>query len=322
MARGSRQPLAAGFLLLLAALGAVGCGSSSQPQSSVATTSAAAASASGGAGDGKPPVTLGTKNFTEELILGQLYAQALRAKGYSVTLRSNLGASERVARELESGKIDGYPEYTGTILSVIAHDSRRPSSSGEAYARAAKYEREHGAELLAMAPAQDTDVLVTTPSYAAQHRLSTLGDIASLGSSATLAGPPEFSSRFDGMLGLSEVYGVTGLHFDPVSIGDQYAALRDGRAQLAAVFTTDGELSQGGYTLLKDPRNIFGFQNVAFVVRGDVPRREGPAFAQTINAVSEKLSTQALRVMNAAVELDRQSPEAVAQQFLAANGLL
>jgi osmoprotectant transport system substrate-binding protein len=88
------------------------------------------------------------------------------------------------------------------------------------------------------------------------------------------------------------------------------------------VFTTDGELSRGGFALLKDPQNIFGFQNVTFVVRRDVLAREGPAFGQTINAVSQALSTQALRVMNAAVELDRQSPEAVARQFLAANGLL
>jgi osmoprotectant transport system substrate-binding protein len=88
-----------------------------------------------------------------------------------------------------------------------------------------------------------------------------------------------------------------------------------------AGFTTDGELSTGSYSLLADPRNIFGFQNVAFVTRTDTLRRQGPAYGQTINAVSAKLSTQALRVMNAAVELDQQAPAAVARQFLAANGL-
>jgi glycine betaine/choline ABC-type transport system substrate-binding protein len=108
----------------------------------------------------------------------------------------------------------------------------------------------------------------------------------------------------------------------PAKIGTQYEALADGRAQVAVVFTTDGELSRGGFALMKDPRNIFGFQNVTFVVRGDVLTREGPAFRKTVDAVSAILSTQALRVMNAAVELDRQSPEAVARQFLAANGLL
>jgi osmoprotectant transport system substrate-binding protein len=138
----------------------------------------------------------------------------------------------------------------------------------------------------------------------------------------TLAGPPEFRSRFEGLIGLRQVYRVTAIHFIPAKIGTQYAALADGRAGVAVVFTTDGELSRGGFALLKDPRNIFGFQNVTFVVRRDLLAREGPAFTQTVNAVSAILSTQALRVMNAAVELDQQSPEAVARQFLAANGLL
>jgi osmoprotectant transport system substrate-binding protein len=124
------------------------------------------------------------------------------------------------------------------------------------------------------------------------------------------------------MVGLGDAYGVNELGFVPVEIGAQYRALHDGRAQLIAVFTTDGELSQGGYALLSDPRNIFGFQNVTFAVREDALQREGPAFQQTINAVSAKLSTQALRLMNAAVELDQQSPAPVARQFLAANGLV
>jgi osmoprotectant transport system substrate-binding protein len=120
---------------------------------------------------------------------------------------------------------------------------------------------------------------------------------------------------------LRQVYGVTKLGFIPTAIGSQYVALQAGRAQLAVAFTTDGQLSQGGYALLKDPQNLFGFQNVTFVVRADVLAREGPAFAQTINSVSAKLSTQALRVMNAAVVLDQQNPAAVARQFLAASGL-
>jgi osmoprotectant transport system substrate-binding protein len=172
-----------------------------------------------------------------------------------------------------------------------------------------------------MAPATDTDVVIAKPAYAARHHLKSLADLARLGSSATLAGPPEFRTRFNGLIGLTAVYGVRRIGFVPVKIGAQYTALEQGRAELAAAFTTDGQLSQGGYALLADPQNIFGFQNVAFVVRADVLTREGPAFAQTINSVSAKLSTQALRVMNAAVVLDQQSPAAVARQFLGANGL-
>jgi len=309
--------------LLLAA--ASGCGSSSTTSETAPPAGAstgATATAASGPGKGRPPVTLGTKNFTEELILGELYAQALRAKGFTVRVKPNIGPSEVVARQMDSGRIEGYPEYTGTILSVIAGDSRRPASAAQAYARAAAYERSQGAALLAMAPAEDTNVVVTTPAYAAKNRLRSLADLKRLGSSATLAGPPEFRTRFDGLVGLSEIYGVTDLRFRPVDIGTQYDTLRTGRADLIAVFTTDGELSKGGYRLLADPRKIFGFQNVTFAVRRDALKREGPQFAKTINQVSAKLSTQALRLMNAAVELDQQQPEPVARQFLAANGLI
>jgi osmoprotectant transport system substrate-binding protein len=316
-------PLATGVAVLLIAIGAGGCGSGSS-STTTASNGGATSNEAGGRlpGAGKPAVTLGTKNFTEELVLGQLYAQALHARGYTVHLKPDIGASEVVARELQAGSIDGYPEYTGTIVSVLAHDSRRPASAEQAYARAASYERRHGATLLAMAPAEDTDVLVTTPAYAGKHGLSSLADLARLGRSATLAGPPEFKGRFDGLVGLEQAYGVSGLRFRPVAIGSQYAALRQGHADLVAVFTTDGELSQGGYKLLSDPRKIFGFQNVTFAVRKDALRKEGPDFARTIDEVSGKLSTQALRLMNAAVELDSQSPALVARQFLAANGLL
>jgi osmoprotectant transport system substrate-binding protein len=297
------------------------CGSSSSPSSRPATSSVKPGTASREPGAGKPAVTIGTKNFTEEFILGQLYAQALRAKGYSVTLRNDIGPSEVMDRALASASIDGYPEYTGTILSVFGHDVKAPATAAQAYRLAAAVERRHDATLLDMAPAADTDVIITSPAYAKAHHLRSLSDLARLGSSATLAGPPEFRTRFNGLVGLKEAYGVRSLHFAAMKIGQQYRALAAGSAQLAVAFTTDGNLTQAGFQLLSDPKGIFGFQNVTFVVRSAVLTQEGPAFADTINAVSAKLSTQALRLMNAAVTLDQQSPAAVAQQFLGANGL-
>ncbi|MGZ4174549.1 MAG: ABC transporter substrate-binding protein [Solirubrobacteraceae bacterium] len=307
---------------MLLSSGAAACGSGSSTSASSTTTAAVPSTVATGPGVGRPPVVLGTKNFTEEFILGQLYAQALRAKGFRVTLMNNLGASEVIERKLASGTVDAYPEYTGTILSTLAHQTSRPASAYTAYQRAASFERAHGATLLAMAPAQDTDVLVTKPAYAARHRLRSLADLVRLGSSVTLAAPPEFRTRFNGLVGLRQVYGVGAVRFVPVKIGTQYRALEQGQAQVAAVFTTDGNLSQGGYTLLEDPRDMFGFQNVTFVIRKDTLAREGPDFQRTVDAVSARLSTQALRVMNAAVDLDQQSPDAVARQFLRANGLI
>ncbi len=301
---------------MLAALLAA-CGSSAQPPA--APTSATPRP--GRPGAGRPPVTLGAKNFTEEFVLGQLYAQALQAVGYRVRLASDLGATEVVDRELVSRRIDGYPEYTGTILSSLARDARRPASAAQAYAWAKAFEVQRGMALLDTTPAQDSDVLAARPAYARAHRLTSLADLDRLGPTARLGAAPEFRTRLNGLVGLRRLYGVRRLTVVALPIGDLYPALDTGRVDLAAVFTTDGQLLHGDYTLLADPKGTFGFQNVTFVVRAPVLAAEGPAFAQTINAVSAKLSTQALRVMNAAVALGGQAPATVARQFLRANGL-
>ena len=315
------RPTAASLLIVLFALCGAACGSGTT-RSTGPDSAGAVPAATRKPGTGKPAVTLGTKNFTEELILGQLYAQALRAKGFAVTLKSDIGPSEQVDRALAAKQIDGYPEYTGTILSVFGHNTQRPSSAIQAYQLAAAVEQRRGTKLLAMAPASDTDVIVTKPLYASRHHVRSLADLAGLDATATLAGPPEFRTRFNGLVGLRQDYGITALRFLPLRIGGQYQALNEGHAQLAVAFTTDGNLTRGGYVMLSDPKGTFGFQNVTFVVRSAVLSREGPAFAQTVNAVSARLSTQALRVMNADVALDQQTPSAVAQQFLGANGLL
>ncbi len=300
----------------------VACGSGRPAGSDIGQTSDTGVKpAQNGPGGGRPAVVLGAKNFTEEFILGQLYSQALAAAGYRVKLVSDIGATEIVDRELTSGRIDGYPEYTGTILSSLARDPRRPASAGEAYAWARAFEERRGMTLLDTTPAQDSDVLVAKPAYARAHRLRSLADLRRLGSRARLGAAPEFRTRFNGLLGLRRLYGVDRLRVVPLPIGRLYPALDAGQVELAAVFTTDGQLRQAGYTLLADPKNTFGFQNVTFVVRKKVLDVEGPGFARTINAVSAKLSTQTLRVMNSAVALGEQTPAAVARQFLRANGL-
>ncbi len=266
-------------------------------------------------------MTLGTKNFTEELILGQLFSQALSAMGYRVKLVENIGPTEVVDRDLAAGRIDAYPEYTGTILSSLAGDLRRPASAAQAYAWAKEFEERRNLTLLDIIPAQDTDVLVAMPAYAKAHRLRTLADLRRLGASARLGAPPEFRTRINGLVGLRRLYGVKRLRLVSLPIGDLYTALNQRRVDLAVVFTTDGQLRRGDYAELADPKNVFGFQNVTFVVREQVLTAEGPAFARTINSVSAQLTTQALRVMNAAVSLGGQSPAAVARQFLRANGL-
>lgn len=283
-------------------------------------------------GKGKPPVILGTKNFTEEFVLGQLYAQALTAKGYTVRLKPDIGPSGVTDAELVSGKIDLYPEYTGVIVSAlqnitlaapggaIVSAKTPPSSAKQAYEQAAEYEDHRGFTLLDPTPFQDADRVATTPAYARAHGLRTMSDLKKLGP-YTYGAPPENQTRYEGLRGMQQAYGLDNTRFVPYTIGAQYQALRGGKVNTIAVFTTDGQLLHGHYVLLSDPKNIFGYQNVAPVVRKSVLSREGPAFAQTLNAVSSKLTTSAIQRMNSEVVFDHRSPADVAQQFLKANGL-
>ena len=303
------------------------CGSSSKSSSSSSSTSTTTAStaaskpASSGPGVGKPAVTIGDKNFSEENILGQLYTQALEAKGYTINLHENVGSSEIIYKALTSGAIDLYPEYTGTLLSAVAGQTKEPASAAAAYTQAKAYVEKQGLTLLDYTPFYDSDALATLPSYATAHHLTSIADLKPLGKALTLGGPPEFATRFQGLLGLKQLYGVVPT-FKPIAIELSYKALESGQVDVQNVFTTDGQLLSGKFKVLADPKHVFGFQNVAPVVRKSVLSAEGPAFEQTLNTVSALLTTKAIQQMNSAVSIDKQSATSVAHQFLSANGLL
>jgi osmoprotectant transport system substrate-binding protein len=298
-------------------VGLAACGSSSSSSSSSSTTSTAAA---GGAGAGKPAVTIGDKNFPEENILGALYAQALEAKGFKVTLKDNVGSSEIIYKALSSGQIDMYPEYTGVLLSAVAEQKTNPTSAAAAANEAKEFLAKHGATLLETTPFYDSDALGTTPSYASKHSLKSIADLKPLGKAVKLGGAPEFATRQQGLLGLKQEYGVDPT-FKPIAIELSYKALESGQVDVQDVFTTDAQLLGGKFKVLADPKHVFGFQNVAPVVKQSVLAAEGPAFAEALNKVSALLTIPAIQQMNKAVSIDKQSASSVAKQFLAANGL-
>ena len=305
-------------LVAILSIALAACGSSkSSSSSSSASTPAPATS---GPGVGKPAVTIGDKNFSEENILGSLYAQALQAKGYKVTLKDNVGSSELIYKALTAGQIDMYPEYTGVLLSAIAARTRNPASATAAYQQAKAFVQTHGLTLLHYTPFFDSNALATLPSYASQHGLKSIADLKPLGKSVRLGAPPEFATRFEGLPGIKREYGVNPT-FVPIAIDLSYKALEGGQVNVQNVFTTDGQLLSAKFTLLADPKHVFGFQNVAPVVRRSVLAAEGPAFVETLNKVSSLLTIKAIQQMNAAVSIDKQTPASVAQQFLHANGL-
>ena len=315
--RDPARPLAA-LLAVALAIALTACGSSDDSTSTSATSTPSAANDQ--PGKGKPAVTIGDKNFTEQYVLGELYAQALRAKGYTVKVKSNIGSSEIIDKALTSGKLDMYPEYTGVILSELAHQKQRPGDPDEAYADAKKFEEGRGFTMLDKTPFFDSDALAVKPDFASKNGLESVADLKKLGKGLKLGAPPEFKTRYEGLIGLKQQYGVNPT-FVPLAIGLQYKALDDGKIQAADVFTTDGALQGGKYKILKDPKFIFGFQNVSPIVSQKVLNAQGSDFADTLNAVSAKLTTEAMQKMNAAVDLDKQKPAEVAKQFLQANGL-
>jgi osmoprotectant transport system substrate-binding protein len=294
-------------ILLALGAAAAGCGSSGGSKTAAAR----------GPGAGKPPVTFGTKNFPEQFLLGELYAQALRAKAFRVNLKSNVGATEIIYRALTLGTLDAYPEYTGILRTVIGNKATRAPTMAAAYRDARQVAAAEGIVMLNPTPFEDRDVLAVNRSFARRYHLTSIADLAKVPRRVRVSGAPEFRTRIEGFIGLRDIYGLHNLVFRPRKIGTQYAALDDGSVDAADVFSTDGQLtSSSKYVVLKDPKNMFGFQNEAPLVRQKVLDNEGPAFSDTLNAVSATLTTSVMRQMNASVVLQGASPAVVADRFL------
>jgi osmoprotectant transport system substrate-binding protein len=267
-------------------------------------------------------LTLGTKDFTEEFILGELYSQALAANGYKVRLRKNIGPTEVIDKELTSGAIDAYPEYLGVALTVVARREAAGDSAAETYRLAKDFYAERGQALSEQTPFENVDAIATTQFFAQRRGLLTLTDLRRL-PSFTLGARPEFADRYQGLKGLQEVYGLTNAEFKPIAIGAQYRALDEGDVEATNVFTTDGQLASGNYRLLEDPKRLFGYQHVALVIDEDkLERLGGERFMRVINAVNRRLTTSAMIEMNRAVDVDNQDEAIVAERFLTEVGLL
>ncbi|WP_375501346.1 glycine betaine ABC transporter substrate-binding protein [uncultured Jatrophihabitans sp.] len=301
-------------------------GSSSKASGSSATSGSGTPAASTDylktqPGKGKPAFILGDKNFAEQYLLGALYQQALQAAGYTVTLKGNLGSSEIADKALQSGKIDGIPEYTGVIYTELAKLGDTPKSAAETLAGATKYETGRGFAVLKPTPFQDADGFAVLKSYADKNGLKTIDDMSKVGA-FSYGGPPENATRFQGVLGLKKAYGLNKIQFKPLTIGTQYQAIDQGKINSIAIFTTDGQLAGGKYTVLTDTKGIFGFQNIVPVINKEKLAAEGPAFTAICNKVSALLTTPAIIALNKAVQIDQKEPAVVAKAFLQANGLV
>jgi osmoprotectant transport system substrate-binding protein len=266
-------------------------------------------------------VTIGDKNFTEQFVIGELYYQALKAQGFPVLLNRNIGPTEVTLQALQSGRLSMYPEYIDTWNTTVAGYRRTFPTASAAYQAGSKYALAHGLELLDPSPFSDTGAIGVTFNYSVHNGVNSVSDLQKVASSLTLGAPLQFENAPTGLPRLERVYGVTPAAFKPLAVGGQYQALEQGVVQAANVSTTDAELITGNYTLLSDPKHVFGWGNVVPVVPVRVLDAEGPAFQATINQVTALLTTPVMQQLNAAVDTSSVDPALVAKQFLAAHGL-
>jgi osmoprotectant transport system substrate-binding protein len=271
---------------------------------------------------GTTTIKLGSKNFTEELLLGEMYAQLLEHAGYTVDRRLNLGSVEVAMAALERGDIDVYPEYTGTALLVVLKlpPIKDRKQTYETVKR--EYDRRFGLKWLAPAPMNDSQALATTPAVAAKYRLKTLSDLAREAPKLRLASTPEFTHRPDGLAGLQKAYG--GFHFASIkytAIGLKYKALIDGDVDVAVAFSTDGQIDAYHLVVLEDDKHFWPPYQVAPVVRADVLSR-APKLEPALDALAVHITDAAMRRLNWRVDGNHEEPADVARDFLQKSGLL
>jgi osmoprotectant transport system substrate-binding protein len=270
----------------------------------------------------RPDVAVGSKNFTEELVLGEMYSQLLEHRGLKVRRRLDLGSTQVAMGALARGDIDLYPEYTGTALLVVL--KRAPIADRRAVYELVKREYSQRFDLVWLdpAPMNDTQALATTQATSAKLGLRTLSDCAKLAPKLRLGAPHEFLERPDGLPGLKKAYG--GFAFAavvPVDIGLKYKALETGKVDVVVAFGTDGQIDADHLVVLGDDRHFFPPYAVAPVVRRAALAAH-PQIADTLNAVAPLLTDETMRHLNERVDGQKLEPADVAREFLAQAKLI
>jgi glycine betaine/choline ABC-type transport system substrate-binding protein len=264
-------------------------------------------------------ITVGSKNFTEQFILGEIYAQALEAAGYDIETQLNLGSEQVALRALEEGEVDAYPEYTSTALtSFFELPPEDVPTDGQAAFEESQDDFERlGLQAFPPTPFESANAVGTLTSTAEELGLETISDLEGQSQDLVLAGSPECRQRIDCLLGLQQNYGLEFEEFTPVDIGLRYEVLDKDDADLSILFTTDAQLfTTDKYTTLEDDQNVLPAGNVLFVARQETVDEAGPDLEETVTSVQENLSEEVMQELNARVDIDKEDPEEVARAYL------
>jgi glycine betaine/choline ABC-type transport system substrate-binding protein len=269
-------------------------------------------------------IVVGSKNFTEQKVLGEIFAQALAAAGYKTNKQLNLGDEKTALKALEGDEIDAYPEYTGTALGSFfdVPSDEIPNDPQEAYEQAKEGFAERDLTALEPTPFTSSNEVALTNERAEELDVEQISDLEGEAGDLTLYGSPECRQRQDCLLGLREVYELEFEKFVPVDIALRHEVLTKGQADLSIVFTTDPQIKREGFVLLEDDKGMFPPYNSTLVVRDDVVEKAGPDLEEVVGRVSEGLTNEVMQELNARVDLDKKTPAQVAEEYLRESGLI
>jgi len=314
---------------LVLSLGVAACGSDDDDTTGGSTTAESAGEGGDGAivsnpENGKVSLTIGSKNFPEQEILGEVYAQALAAAGYKTKTDLNLGSETVALKTLKAGQISGYPEYASTALTSFfgLEPEEVPSDAEQAYEKAkAEFEKE-GLTAFPPTPFASANAVGTTKELADELGLKTVSDLKGQSKSLSLYGSPECRQRIDCLAGLEKLYELKFKSFTPVDIGLRYTVLEKGEADLSILFTTDPQLSAESdkFVILEDDKEVFPAGNVLFVTSDEVARKAGSDYEKTILQVQEGLTLELMQELDARVELEKQTAKEAAAAYLEEAG--
>ena len=305
---------------LVLALAVAACGDDDDDEGDTGETTEASATAIEENPDNNGvALTIGSKNFTEQIILGEIYAQALEAAGYDISTDLNLGSEQVALRALKAGEISGYPEYTSTALTAFFGYAPEdvPADGQEALDQAQADFEQEGLVAYPPTPFSSANAVGLLTETADELGVSTVSDLEGKSQDLDLYGSPECRQRIDCLVGLEENYGLEFKSFTPVDIGARYEVLDKGDADLSILFTTDAQLSVSDqYTILEDDQGVLPAGNVLFVATQEAADEAGPDFGETIENVQENLSLEVVQELNARVDIDREEPADVARAYL------
>jgi osmoprotectant transport system substrate-binding protein len=306
---------ALGAVAALAVVVLAACSSSSKSTGGGSTAASAGSSSAAGAGS----VTIGSANFQENVLLADIYAAAMKAKGVTVKTKLNIGSRQVYIPALQDGSIDLIPEYSGVLLQYFNKTATQVSSDD--VLAALKTALPPALTVLDQSSAQDKDAIVVSKDTAAKYNLKTIADLAPVAGQLTLGAAPEFQTVADGVPALKSLYGVTFGTFKPLDAGGPLTinALKNGQIDAGDIFSTDPSVAANGFVVLDDPKNEFAAQNVLPLISKS---KVTPTITSALNAVSAKLDTATLTTLVAKVITDKQDPTVVASDWLKSEGLI